>query len=307
MIEPVIDDPVEAGHLASLPPDGITIFTLEGDSVRGALASGTRMLSLMRRAHGLGVLETLVLGKAYLAAGLLSVTIKGDDRLAVRADGSGQAQGYAVECTAAGGVRGRLFSSPFQLDAPPESLDTSGLVGPGTLSVTRFMAGRTEPFTGSAAAKTGDLARDLAWYFHASEQIKTSFTLGVRLDKQGRVIGAGGLYLQALPFASDEALERVERLVYSLPCLGSAFAEGVSRRDLAFRFFTFFDLNLLEERPLAFSCPCDRERMAGFLRALPRDERDDLAANGPFPVELACHNCGSVYSFTEAEIKGMLA
>ena len=34
---------------------------------------------------------------------------------------------------------------------------------------------------------------------------------------------------------------------------------------------------------------------------------EDLAANGPFPLKTTCHNCNSVYEFTQDEVKSLLA
>mgnify|MGYP000945149216 CR=1 FL=1 len=93
MITPDLRDDELRRRLDGLAPDGLTIFTLEGDSIRGALVSGTTMVASMRAAHGLGILETEVLGRAYVAAALLSATIKGDDRVRLQVDGSGPAGG----------------------------------------------------------------------------------------------------------------------------------------------------------------------------------------------------------------------
>ncbi|OHD19739.1 MAG: hypothetical protein A2087_09370 [Spirochaetes bacterium GWD1_61_31] len=307
MIPVTYDDPDYQRQLDALPTDGVSIFTLENDAIRGALVSGTRLVAQMALSHRLGPLETLVLGQAYLAAGLLSVTIKGQDRLMLRVQSQGPSAGYSVECNAVGQVRGRLFNQPFELERPLEALDTALLLGSGFLSITRHQAGRSQPFTGTVALRSGRLAEDLAWYYHESEQTNTAFTLGLHFDRAGRVIGAGGLYLQALPFAAADALERVERLVYSLPQLGAAFAGGSGRADIMLRMFPFFDLNMLEERPLAFHCPCDKARLGGFLKALSTAERAQMREYGPFPVEVACHNCGSVYSFDQAELALLLA
>jgi redox-regulated HSP33 family molecular chaperone len=39
--------------------------------------------------------------------------------------------------------------------------------------------------------------------------------------------------------------------------------------------------------------------MAGML---PREELADLAQNGPFPLEIRCHNCGTRYHLYREEI-----
>ncbi len=305
MIEPRLNDDILERRLAGFQPDGLTIFTLENDTIRGVLASTTAMVARMRAAHGLGILETLVLGKAYTAAALLSATIKGDDRIAMKVEGDGPAQGFWVECTASGDVRGRLFTPSIELDSAPESLDTAPLIGSGTISLTRFMAGRTEPVSGSSALKSGRIAEDLAWYYHLSEQTRSSFTVGRHFDAEGRVAGAGGLFLQALPGASDEALDRVERLVYGMAPLGETFASGATRMDICLRSFPFFDYNHLDDKTTRFHCSCSKERLGLYLASLPADELQDMAVKGPFPVEVTCHNCGSVYAYPKEELEAM--
>lgn len=307
MIISSFDDEALRQRLAAIPPDGLTIFTLENDTIRGILASTTTIVATMGVSHGLGVLETMVLGKAYTAAALLSATIKGEDRLVIKVEGDGPAGGFSVECTASGDVRGRLFNTVFELESPPDSLDTAPLVGAGSISLIRLMEGKTEPVVGSAALQTGRLAEDLSWFFHISEQTRSSFTLGVHFDAEGRVAGAGGLFLQALPGAADEALDRVERLVYGMAPLGETFASGASRMDVCLRSFPFFDYNHLDERPVRFYCGCSKEKLGAYIAALPADELVDLAANGPFPFTVTCHNCGSVYEYTKAELEAMAA
>jgi molecular chaperone Hsp33 len=294
-------------RLAALPPDGATVFTLGGGRVRGAVLAGTRMLQSMRANHGLGPLETLVLGRAYLCAGLLSTTIKGGDRLAVRVDGNGPAEGFSVEAAADGSVRGRLFRSPIEVEPSDAALEELPLFGAGTLSVTRFIEDRPRPFVGTVELETGRLASNLAAYYLESEQTRTAFDVGIEFDREGEVLGAGALYFQALPGADEEFLARVEDSLPGLPRIGAHFASGGTREG-------FLERNLRElfpevrgEKAVAFSCSCSRERFGSFLRFSSVEFLSDLAENGPWPLETVCHNCASAYRFERAELEAMLA
>ena len=60
--------------------DRLYNFLLADGAIRGAILNGTRMINEMRVNHELGILETLVLGRAYLGAGLMSANLKGADR-----------------------------------------------------------------------------------------------------------------------------------------------------------------------------------------------------------------------------------
>ena len=56
-------------RLLASAKDRIYKFLLAEGAVRGAILHGTRMVNEMRANHELGILETLVLGRAYLGKG----------------------------------------------------------------------------------------------------------------------------------------------------------------------------------------------------------------------------------------------
>jgi molecular chaperone Hsp33 len=293
-------------RLGSVDPDGISVFTLGGGRVRGALINGTRLVNQMRANHRLGSFETLILGQACLGAALIGATLKEGDRVVLRIEGDGPAEGLSVEASSGGSVRGRLFRSPIEIECPPEDFDDSALFGSGSLSVTRYSASSARSFVGSVALKAGRLAQDLAAYYLESEQTRTAFDLGVEFDREGRATGAGALYFQALPGADENFLGRVEEALGRLPSLGAFFSGGGTRK--AFLEEELHDLfpESLGEKEAAFDCPCSRERFASFFDSAEGGLLADLAENGPWPVETVCHNCGSAYYFSRAELSAML-
>lgn len=286
----------------------MSLFLLEGINVRGALLRGTRMVAEMRANHDLGPLETLVLGHAYLAAGLLSASLKGRDRLSLRVECSGPFQGFSAETNALGDVRGYLLKNPIELAADfTDEATLASLWGGGDLSLTRFPEGAKSPFTGRVRLERGSLAVNLTRYFLRSEQTKTAFYLSTHFDREGRLLGAGGLFLQALPGADEKVLEEMEERLQDLPPPGKAFAAGTEVSAYLLKNFSRFFPKELESRRVDFSCPCAAERFSGFIGALPEADLRDLAENGPFPVKVTCHNCSSTYEFSKGELEALLA
>jgi molecular chaperone Hsp33 len=306
MIQVPIADEAHQNRLSALTPDGLTVFTLGGGRVRGALLHGTRMVNAMRANHRLGPLETMVLGRAYLSAGLLSSTIKGGDKISLRIDGDGPAEGFSVEASADGSIRGWLFRSPIAVQGPIEDFDSFSVFGSGAITVSRFAEGRPRPFTGTVSLKTGRLAQDLATYYLESEQTRTAFALGMDFDPEARAIGAGAIYFQALPGADDEFLAKVEEGLGALPPLGRYFSSGGDRQSfLETELHPLFP-EILGEQSVAFACPCSRERFARFLRSVNKETLVELTTVGPWPIETVCHNCGSAYHFPREELVAML-
>lgn len=311
-------------HLGELMEDGIDIFLLSRGKLRAAVLHGTHLVNQMRANHGLGILETLILGHAYMAAGLMGSTLKGKDRLTIGVDCDGPAEGYRVEASAQGRVRGYLKTNVIPVEAPLESFDTAPFIGNGVLTITRFPEMAQRPFTGQIELLHGNLAQDLTRYYAVSEQTPTSVSLSIQFDGDGQVTGAGGLLIQALPESArsmdlvedstdpqlaldvyDRNVAKIERIVRQLPSLGATFSEGKAGTEIIRTHFSELDPDVIGTRPVEFACDCNRDRFKRFVGALPEDELEDIRQNGPFPLVITCHNCNSEYRFSREEVRAL--
>lgn len=278
--------------------DRLYNFILADGAMRGVIMNGTRMINEMRANHELGILETLVLGRAYLGAGLMSADLKSNDRISINIDCSGPIKGLVVETNAFGEVRGFLKRVPIPIDQPMESFDLSPFFGAGFLLVTKYLEGAKQPFTGQIVLQYGNIAKDLANYYLTSEQVPTAFNLSIKFDKQGQVTGAGGLFLQAMPQSDDKLAGNMEDRVTSLPSLGEVFTEDKDPEALVAAAFKDYSPRFLANRRIEFMCHCNPERVRSLLTLLPLDELKDIRDKGPFPVEINCHHCNTPYRFT---------
>lgn len=302
MIKQKITDKTLNIHLANIEPDNIEIFLLNNGTVRGALLHGTKMINQMRVNHNLGILETLALGQAYMGAGLMTSMIKGNDRISFAIECGGPIKGLSVEANADGNVRGYLFANPIPITKPVESFNLSPFFGPGFLSVTKHLESSKQPFTGQVMLQHGRIAKDLANYFLESEQIKTAFGLSVYFDKEGKAAGAGGLFLQALPGAEDQALELIEKSIKNMPSLGKYLATGGSPDKLIIDSFKNFSPEIIADKSVSFDCGCTKERFTSFIASMDKSDKNDILKNGPFPLITTCHNCATDYKFSKEEL-----
>ena len=294
-------------RLIASAKDRLHNFLLADGAVRGAVLNGTHMVNEMRANHELGILETLVLGRAYLGIGLMSANLKGSDAVSLKIECSGPIKGLTAEANAFGEVRGFLKNVPIPIDKPMENFDLSPFFGAGFLSVIRYIEDAKHPFTGQIALEYGNIAQDLANYFLKSEQIPTAFNLSIKYDRFGEVTGAGGLFLQAMPGADDLLAEELEELVIQLPSLGEVFTDGREPEDLIQTVFKNYSPRFLANQRIEFMCHCSPERMRQVLMTLPVDELNDIRDNGPFPLEMRCHYCNTQYDFDRQEIQQLIA
>ena len=290
-------------RLLASAKDRLHKFLLAEGAIRGVIFHGTRMVNEMRANHELGILETLMLGRAYLGAALMSADLKSNDRISLRFECSGPIKGLVVEANAFGEVRGYLKQVPIPIDKPLESFDLAPFFGAGFLLVTKYLEDAKQPFTGQVRLKYGNIAKDLANYYLTSEQVPTAFNLSIKFDKEGQVTGAGGLFLQAMPQADDDLTASLEERVTNLPSLGEVFTEDKDPQTLVEDVFKDYSPRFLANHRMEFMCHCNRARVRSLLTLLPIDELRDIHNHGPFPLEMSCHYCSTPYYFTREDLR----
>lgn len=300
MIKTEIDNQELLKHLENVKEDSKDIFLLSGGEARLTVVNATHLVNQMRANHKLGLLETYVLGQAYIAGLLLSSTVKGNDRVQLMIECGGPIKGISVEAWAVGAVRGYLLENPIKLAKPLESLDTSPLFGPGFMTVSRILEGSKEPVSGTVMLQYGNIAKDLAVYFDESEQTPTLFYISIHFDRNGNVTGAGGLFIQAMPSCTAALLDSLGEKSKHFTNLGEALSTAVSGRNYVENEFRDYAPQHLADSFVAFSCPCSRKGFENYLANLPQKEKDEILS-GTFPLNLECFNCGTVYSFTKSE------
>lgn len=307
----MIKEPIQSkemiSHLNSIAPDRNLVFLLSGGTIRGSLIHGTRMINEMRANHRLGILETFVLGQAYIGTGLLTAMIKGNDRISLTIECGGPIKGISVEATASGNIRGYLVNNPIPLSKPLESFDLSPLFGPGFLHITKYLESAKQPFSGQVMLNYGTLAEDLAYYFYTSEQIKTLFDISIQFNRKGDAVGTGGLFIQELPGADQNELERLEDTVRKLPSLGKYFSGGKDNEQLIQTFLKDYSPQSIADTPVSFNCGCTKERFGSFLSAMKQEEKVSILREGPFPLVTTCQNCNTRYSFSREELEELFS
>ncbi len=316
MIAATIPDPLVQQHLETVSRDGMDSFVLARGSLRGAAVNATRLVNQMRANHGLGILETLILGHGLIGAALMSSSLKGGDRMQVDFEVDGPVGGIVVDANARGEVRGYLRTESIPVEEPLKSFDTSPFIGNGFVKVTRYPEKGKRPYSGTVVLEHGTIAQDLARYYLESEQTPSVLNLSIQFDSDGRVIGAGGLLVQALP--GDQRAEtidedgnrmlraEVEDRVVSMQSIGEALSRGQTTTTIVQEALGAFEPAHLGSRPAEFRCGCSPDRFRRVLEWLPQAEKDDIRRNGPFPLQTTCVYCNSTYEFSRAEVEAFL-
>jgi len=201
-------------------------------------------------------------------------------------------------------VRG-LIGQP-QLDLPLNSagkLDVGRGVGQGNLSVTRF-TNMKQPFTGTSALVSGEIAEDITQYLYVSEQTPSSVALGVLVEPDYSVSAAGGFILQVLPDADAADVDKVEANLKQLTAVSDLIHDGQSAEILVEAACKGLDIRYLARQPLCFQCTCSQEKVEKALISTGIQELTELVAIGE--AELVCHFCNEKYSFNRKQLAQLL-
>lgn len=249
--------------------------------------------------HALSPVAAAALGRTMTAAAYLAGWLKEErSSLSVSVDGGGKGGKIGVAADGALNVRGYIEHPNVQL--PPRAdgkLDVGACVGKdGTFTVIRD-DGDGIPFVGTSPLVSGEIAEDVSAYFLTSEQRPTAVALGVKIGKDGKCIGAGGVFLQPLPGAGDEALDFAQEQIAKY-----AHLSGIIETAGAKSVLDTFDAKDISVRDVRFQCHCSRERAASAVLSMGRsDAYALLAEQGTICVH--CHYCNTDYTFDEDDLR----
>lgn len=289
-------------------------------SYRVYIAVTTDMVQQAADIHRTTPLASAGLGRVLTAAGLMGIMLKNeDDRLTLRFRGDGPAGQILAAAYGSGDVKGYISNPCVDLPLTEnKKLDVGGSLGKGELTVIKDI-GLKEPYIGTVALVSGEIAEDLTAYFFISEQQNSSVALGVRVERDFSIGAAGGMIIQTMPGAEEEAVEHLERLVSSMEPLTSSIKDiqdamkggSIQDQTRALLDRVFEDMpdgyrpQVLEERDINWRCDCSRERLAGALAAIGKKDLTEIIEEDG-EAELQCHFCLKKYHFDRDELLNIL-
>jgi len=278
----------------------------ENQQVRLILASTAGVVQEAHQRHHTSATASAALGRVLTAALMMGSDLKGDkDVLTIRVDGGGPA-GVIIATVDSHGHGRALISHP-QADLPSTEtgkLDVGGLVGrDGFIEVIKDL-GLKQPFVGKVPLVSGEIGEDVANYFLQSEQIPSMVSLGVLVSTDLSIKSAGGLFIQAMPGAEDELLEKLENRVLSLGPISSLLDKSSSLEEVMEKIMQDIPYRLVGEQEVQFKCNCSHERLAKILAGLSSEELQDIEESTG-KLEVCCNFCNEVYHFTREEIEAL--
>lgn len=266
--------------------------------------------------HETTPVATAGLGRVLTGTALMSTMLgEPDNKLTVMFKGDGPARQILACANGNGDIKGYIANPNVDLPLNNGKLDVGGSLGIGELTVIRDM-GMGEPYSGTIALVSGEIAEDLAAYYFISEQMNTSVALGVKVGEDLDVLVAAGMFVQMLPGAQEGAVDELEKLLGDMPPITTVAEqtlvrsaglteEGILEEMLKLIFGGLSDDYALEvkgSRDVRWQCDCSRDRMKNALATIGKDDlREIIDEDGQ--AELSCNFCNSKYKFEKNELE----
>lgn len=307
--------------------DRLHKFLFEGLPVRGMLVqlrAGWREL-LSRRAtasdggHAFAPEVRCLLGEMSAAVCLMHANIKFDGALILQVYGDGPVKLAVAEARSDLGFRATAkVVGPVLPGAQLAAM--LNVHGQGRCAITLDPSERSPwrqpyqgvvPLHGDRREPLQRLSQVLEHYMLQSEQLDTRLVLAA--DDHC----AAGLLIQRLPAqgntdlsgsgwkaGDEEGIGRSEdfnRIAHLAATLTGDELLSLGPEDILKRLFWQETLRVFEPLQPRFSCTCSRQRVAGMLRGLGRDEVDSLLQEQG-QAEVACDFCGAQYRFDAVDV-----
>lgn len=277
--------------------DTLTIATAEG--VRIYAITTKNLVQEAADRHHTSHLATAALGRAMSGALMLTATMKDGERILLKLKGDGP-MGEVVAEAQGTSVRGYVGEPDVFMPLKNGKLDIGGALGQGTITLTRYLQ-NGESFTGHAELADGEIATDITNYLYMSEQTPSSVALGVLVDKDGKVLAAGGYFIQAMPGCDEEVLEKLGNNVAVTPYVTQLLELGYTPEKIIEVLARGLEFDIKESMPVKFSCGCSKDKILNMLAALSKDDIDYLTEQPD--TEVHCQYCNKVYHFSSEELK----
>lgn len=286
---------------------GEIVRAVSGDGlVKIAAIEARDIVERARAIHGLSPTATAALGRSLCATSMLGDMLKEENAsLTVRINGGGPVGTLMTVSDSAGNVRG--YAQEPKADLPTRAdgkLDVGGLVGTnGMITVSRDF-GYGEPYVGSTALISGEIAEDYTAYYCESEQTQAACGLGVLVDTDKTVKAAGGFLVQLLPGATEEVIYALEANIAVMPAVSDILDwQGVDA--LVNYVLMGLEPEILERHSVEYRCYCSRERVLRAISSVGVQALEEIAADTQ-PTKVSCQFCDAEYVFAPEEMK-MLA
>jgi len=296
--------------------DLVQPFLLESSGIRGNLVRLGPVVHEILTRHDYPAPVASLLGDMLTLTAMLAGLIKHDGVFSLQTKSNGAIGTMIADVTSEGDLRGYAAFDEEHVAAidgassVPALPSVPNFLGTGYLAFTADPGPPADRYQGIVELTGETLAECLQHYFRQSEQVQSGL-----LVTTGRVAGAwrsAGLVLQSLPEEGPTHIQPVDEdawrraMILQASCTqAELLGPDLPANDLLYRLFHEEGVRVFRRHTVQAGCRCSRTRLEDTLRALPRQEVEDLRIDGE--VVVTCEFCNRRYGFDTAALARIYA
>ncbi len=248
---------------------------------------------------------SIALARGLAGGALMGALLKGEQRIALKFEGSGPLRKMIIEADSDGAVRGCVAVPTADREPVHGKWDVAGLIGrAGFLTVSKDMGNGMQPYQGVVQLVSSEVGEDLAYYLTDSEQTPSALGVGAALSDQGEVAVCGGFLVQALPKADESEIEKIMAHIAALPPL-SELIETAGPEGVIAALFGDIPYTVLESHEIFFRCGCSMEKVSRALATLGGDELRDMREKEA-GADVTCEFCRTRYNLNGDDLDTLI-
>ncbi|SET48817.1 molecular chaperone Hsp33 [Natronincola peptidivorans] len=276
-------------------------------SIRAFVADTTNMVEKAREIHQASPVAIAALGRTMTATSIMGLMLKAENhKITVKVNGGGQLGSIVVVGNSHGNVKGYVANPQVESTyIAPGKLNVGEAVGTkGDITVIKDL-GLKDPYIGTSAIVSGEIAEDFASYFLKSEQQPSAVALGVLVERDYSIKAAGGFIIQILPHIEEDILNQLETKLTSMEPITSLMNNGMKEEDILNYVLGDLSPQIVERYEIDFNCDCSKRRFEQALISIGRSDLQEIIEEDE-GAELVCHFCNKKHIFNKEELEKLL-
>ncbi|MDF2699816.1 MAG: heat-shock protein Hsp33 [Haloplasmataceae bacterium] len=276
------------------------------NKVRIFAVNATKTVQSAQEKHDLWPVASAALGRTLVVGSMMGAMLKGDEALTIRIKGDGPIGEILVDANAHGEVKGYVGNPHIHFQYPNGKLDVSSAVGKnGEIQVIKDL-GMKDFFISSVDLISGELGEDFTYYFSKSEQTPSAVGCGVFVDTDNKILAAGGFIIQLMPGATDEIIDKLEKVIATIKPASQMISEGYSPETIVKEICNDEDFEIISTLPIDYVCRCNKDKFARGLISIGKQELSEILEEVGM-IETTCHFCNEKYHFNREELEELIS
>lgn len=274
--------------------------------IRAFAITAKDMVNTASALHHTSPVASAALGRLLCASVMMGADLKGEqDRITLQIRGDGPLQGLIATADSSCHGKGYVFQPDAEVPLlSTGKLDVKKAIGAGRMSVSKDI-GLKEPYVGVIHLVSGEIAEDIAYYFAQSEQIPSSVSLGVLVDRDYSIKQAGGFILQLMPDAPLDMITQLETRLETLPHISDLLEQENTPEDILNQILEGLHPVITYHSDVSFQCNCSKARVEEVLSSLGKEEMQNIITEDG-QADLHCQFCNKQYFFQKEELEALL-